>query len=102
MYYSPSDATNEIKKRLRNGGVVVFVHHAEDRMSERHIDDQEAMTALKSGAVCTPGELKDGEYRYKVESSLNGGIAVVVAIPENNPDLIAITAMSLKKRKSRS
>lgn len=95
MYYSPSDATNEIKKRLRHGGVVVFTRHAEDRMSERHIDGLEVMTALRSGTVRTPGELKDGEHRYKVESSLNGGIAVVVEIPESNSDLIAITVMSL-------
>lgn len=80
----------------------MFIPHARDRKIERHIDDLEATTALRSGTVCTPGELKDGEYRYKVESNLNGGIAVVVEIPENNPDLIVITAISLKKKKRRS
>lgn len=80
----------------------MFIQHSEDRMCERHIDDQEAVMALRSGAVRVSGELKDGEYRYKVESNLYGGIMVVVEIPEDNPNVIAITAMSSKKRKRRS
>lgn len=102
MYYLPADATNEIKKRLRESGQVVFIQHAEGRMCKRDIDDQEAVMALRSGAVRVPGELKDGEYRYKVESNLNGGIMVVVEIPEGNLIIIAITVMSSKKRKRRS
>lgn len=79
----------------------MFIQHANDRMGERDIDDQEATMALRSGAVLTPGESNNGEYRYKVESNLNG-VAVVVEIPEDNPNLIVITAIALKKRKRRS
>lgn len=100
MYYSPSDATNEIKKRLRNFGEVVFIPHANDQMDARVIDDLEATMALRSGAVRTPGELRNGEYRYIVESDLNG-VAVVVEIPDASPNLIVITVIKLNKRKRR-
>ena len=99
MYYSPNDATNEIKKRLNDGGQVVFIPHAEVQMYKRHIDGQEVMSALRSGVVRTPGELKNSEYRYKVESNLNGGIAVAVEIPEDTPNLIVVTVFCLTKRK---
>lgn len=99
MYYSPNDATNEIKKRLRNGGDVVFIRHAEDQMCERNIDGQEVMVALRSGVVRTSGELVKGEYRYKVESNLNGGIAVAVEIPEGAPNVIVVTVFSPTRRK---
>ena len=99
MYYSPSDATNAIKNRLKNGGQVVFISHAEKQMRKRHIDGQEVMSALRSGVVRTPGELKYSEYRYKVESNLNGGIAVAVEIPEDTPNLIIVTVFPLPKRK---
>lgn len=99
MYYSPNDATNEIKKRLRNGGVVVFIPHAEVQMCKRKIDGQEVVATLLSGVVRTPGELIKGEYRYKVESNLNGGIAVAVEIPEDDPKVIVITVFRPTKRK---
>lgn len=99
MYYSPADATREIKKRLRNGAAIIFIQHAEDQMCARHIDGQEVETAIKSGTVRTPGELKDGEYRYKIESSLSGGIAVVVEIPKDDPNVVVITTFALPKKK---
>lgn len=80
----------------------MFIQHAEGRMWERDVDDQEAVMALRSGAVRVAGEQKDGEYRYKVESNLNGGITVVVEIPEGDFVVIAITVMNSKKRKRRS
>jgi hypothetical protein len=98
MYYSPTDATREIKKRLRNGAEVIFTPHAEDQMCDRRIDGQEVVTAIKSGVVRTPGEFKDNEYRYKIESNLSGGIAVVVEIPEDDPNIVVITTFPLKKK----
>lgn len=98
MYYSPADATREIKRRLLNGAEVVFIPHAEVQMCERHIDGQEVVTVIKSGTVRTPGELQDSEYRYKIESNLNRGIAVVVEIPEDNPNLIVITTFRPRKK----
>lgn len=99
MYYSSNDATNEIKKRLKSGGQVVFIPHAEVQMCKRHIDGQEVIAALRSGVVRTPGELTKGEYRYRVESNLNGGIAVAVEIPEDDPNLIVVTVFGLPKGK---
>jgi hypothetical protein len=101
MYYSPAEATREIKKRIRNGAVIVFTTHLEDQMCDRHIDGQEVETAIKSGSVRTPGELKNDEYRYKIESNLNGGIAVVVEIPEDDPSVIVITTFRPPKKKIR-
>jgi hypothetical protein len=99
MYYSPSDATREIKKRLHSGAEIIFIEHAEDQMCARHIDGQEVMTALKSGTVRMPGEIKNGEYRYRIESNLNGGVVVVVEIPDEDPNVIVITTFPLPKKK---
>jgi len=91
MYYSPQDATKEIKNRLRNGGRIIFTYHAEDEMDDDCIDDLEITAAIKSGSVRNAGKEKDGEYTYKIESNLSGGIAVIVAIPDEEPNVIVVT-----------
>ena len=101
MYYLPADATKEIKRRLRNGADIVIVPHARTQMMDRCIDDLEVSTAIRSGVVSTPAELKDDEYRYKIESNLNGGIAVVLEMPEENPNIIIITTFRPKKKNTR-
>lgn len=100
MCYSPSDATNEIKRRIKNGGEVVFIPHLEERMNERHIDGLDVMTCLRSGVVRKVAEIIDNECRYKVESNLNGNIAVVVEIPDDNPCVVVITTFKLKNKRN--
>lgn len=91
MYYSPQDATREIRVRLRNGGVIIFTYHGEDEMFDDCIDDQEINTAIRNGSVREAGKEEGGEYRYKIETNLSGGIAVVVEIPDGNPHVIVVT-----------
>lgn len=68
-------------------------------MLDRDIDGQEVMAAMKSGIVRNAGELSKEGYSYKIESSLSGGIAVVVGIPEDDPSLVVITTFALPKKK---
>ena len=62
MYYSPKEATREIKRRLREGGTIVFTYHGEDEMDDDFIDDQEITAAIRSGSVREAGREQDGEY----------------------------------------
>jgi len=91
MYYSPQEATNEIRRRLRDGGAIIFTYHAEDEMEDDFIDDQEITAAIRSGSVREKGREESGEFTYKIETKLNGGIAVVVAIPDDDPNVIVVT-----------
>lgn len=101
MYYSPAEATREIKNRLRSGGKIIFTAHAEEQMQlfDRCIDGQEVTAAIRSGAVRKAGEEINGEYRYRIESNLNGGIAVIVEIPDGNLFVIVITTFRQIKKK---
>jgi len=95
MCYSPSDATNEIKKRLSAGSQnVYFCSHAQDRMYQRDIDDKQIISALRSGRVVAVENTENGECRYKVQSNLNGGITVMVEIPCASSNIIVITTWS--------
>lgn len=96
---SPSEATKEVKKRMKFNASVVFTRHATERMLERNIDDTEVYACLRSGVVKTSPELRSNDYHYRVESNLHGGITVLVVIPSDDPNIILVTVLPRKKKK---
>ena len=100
MYYSPIDATREIKRRAKDSGNVAFTEHAEDQMQERQINTSEVLRALRSGVVRIPGEVGEhGDYCYRIEAQMGKETLMsVVCIPKGDPSLLVITAFRKSNR----
>jgi hypothetical protein len=77
---------------------VFFTDHAIARMKKRHLTRDIVLAVLRSGRVVRPPEFNvaKGNIECRMERHLVGhDIAVVVAVSDDDPDLLVITAMTI-------
>ena len=89
----------QLQKHIRNEskdtGKIVFTHHALTQMKKRHITQAMALETLRSGKIyLTPEADFGGDLKCRMEYLVTGiNIKVVVALSDDNPNLVLITAI---------
>jgi hypothetical protein len=75
---------------------IVFTNHVRKRMRERQITTPFVVEALRQGRMKRPAEpnIKTGNLECRLDRYVAGReIGVLVAIDDDNPNLIVVTAM---------
>ncbi|WP_256079946.1 DUF4258 domain-containing protein [Massilia sp. YIM B04103] len=75
---------------------IIFTKHALKRMKERRIAAPSVIETLRQGRMKRPAEanIQTGSLECRLERHIAGrDIAVVVAIDDEDPSLIVVTAM---------
>jgi Domain of unknown function (DUF4258) len=94
--WSKSQFEEYIKTTAKDGLRIVVTQHAKNQMRLRGIQQQAMEATLRSGNMlreCEPNIAK-GTYECRMEKYVAGkDIGVVVAVSEDNPNLIIVTAM---------
>lgn len=86
-----------IRRLAKDSSRVVFVPHAYERMQQRAVSDWEVFECLRNGVVERPPVLdsKTGSLRCRMEHFGTGrNLAVVVALDDEDPDVIVVTVMT--------
>lgn len=86
-----------IRRLAKDSARVVFVAHAHERMLQRAVSDWEVFECLRDGVLQRPPRLdrKTGSLRCRMEHFGTGrNLAVIVALDDNDPDLIVVTVMT--------
>ena len=76
---------------------IIFTNHARKRMEERRIPAPSVVEVLRHGRMARPAEpnIKTGYLECRLNRNVNGQkIGVVVAIGDDDPFVIVITAMN--------
>lgn len=85
-----------VHQQARDTNNIVFTNHAMRRMKERKISTPCVVEALRKGLMKRPAEpdLKTGMLICRLERFVAGrDIKVAVAVDDENPELIVVTAM---------
>ena len=94
MYYTPADATREIRRRIEIGGMQITIH-ATEQMADRDIDRNDVKKCLKHGSVISAdfnAGHQDWTYRVSRRMNLQTTLIVVVALPDDDPINLVVTA----------
>ena len=86
-----------IRRLAQDSSRVVFVPHAYERMMQRSVSDWEVFECLRFGVIQRPPVLdkKTGALRCRMEHFGTGrNLAVVVALDDEDPDVIVVTVMT--------
>lgn len=86
-----------VHEQAKSSNNIVFTTHALKRMKERAITAQGVVEVLQRGRLKHPAErdIKTGLAVCRVERVVAGqGITVVVALDDENPELIVVTAIN--------
>ena len=87
-----------IRTVSRDSSRVAFTNHVLLRMKERRITRDMALEVLRNGLLSREPEpnLAKGSIECRMEKFMTGrDIGIVVALSDDEPDLIVITAMEL-------
>jgi hypothetical protein len=86
-----------VRLTAKDSSKVFFTEHAFFRMAIRSVSDLEVMHCLRNGLIERPTQIdkRTGAVKCRMEhfgSSRN--LAVVVALDNNDPDLVVVTVMT--------
>ena len=91
----------QLQKHIRSvsiNSVNVFItDHARKRMIQREITDFQVIDCLRNGVMQRPAiqDMKTGDIKCRIEHfGTSKNISVVVALSDQDPDLIIITVMN--------
>lgn len=88
-----------IRAASQDSARVAFTGHALKQMNRRKISRVMALEVLNTGLLRRPAEpnLAKGSLECRMERFVAGrDLAVVVAVSDDDPDLVVVTAMELK------
>lgn len=86
-----------IRETANNTVNIMFTEHVRKRMKERKISDACILATLREGSIKRPPEpnLMYGTLECKMEHYCTGRqIGVIVALSDEDPTLVLVTAMS--------
>lgn len=95
---SKSQLQSHIRTVSRDSSRVAFTNHVLLRMKERRITRDLALEVLRKGLLIREPEpnLARGSIECRMEKFMTGrDIGIVVALRDDDPDLLVITAMEL-------
>ena len=95
---SKSQLQSHIRTVSRDSSRVAFTNHVLLRMKERRITRDLALEVLRKGLLIREPEpnLAKGSIECRMEKFMTGrDIGIVVALRDDDPDLLVITAMEL-------
>ena len=91
----------QLQKHIRllskNSANVFITEHARKRMHQRKITDYQVIDCLRNGVVQRPAtqDIKTRDIKCRMEHfGTSRNISVVVALSDQDPDLIIITVMN--------
>ena len=92
--FKASNAKQIIRRILQDGSVVLDNPHLKDEMTKENppLTAVDIVNVLRGGA-CDEAEWENGEWRHHVRTQR---ICVVVAIDENERELVVVTAWRMK------
>lgn len=86
-----------IRRMAKDSARVVFTDHAYERMARRSVSDWEVFVCLRQGVIQRPPVQDKRRDTLKCTMEHFGSIrnlAVVVALDDEDPDLIVVTVMT--------
>lgn len=89
-----------IRESAGSSSNVVFTHHAQQRMRQRHITAPMVMDALRMGKLALPPEpdMKHPGLSCRMQRMVAGiHVAVVVYVEHPAPGLTVVTVIDVKK-----
>ncbi len=94
--WSAPQLEKHIRSESQNSGNVIFSTHARQRMKVRKITDAYAIQTLRKGQIKLKPELDKftGDIKCRMEYFIGGiDVKIVVAVSDEDPELIVITAI---------
>ena len=89
-----------IRTLAKNSDSVFLSQHAQDRMALRGVTDVQVFECLRNGHIQRPPvrDRETGDLKCRMEHfGTNRNISVVVALDDNDPDVIVVTVMTKAK-----
>lgn len=86
-----------IHRQAQDTRNIIFTNHVRKRMKERKITAPSVVEVLRHGTMARPAEpnIKTGYLECRLKRNVNGQeTSVVVAINDDNPSVIVVTAMN--------